>query len=102
MSFIDRYKKNIAALCMAHFVDKLYLFGSATNNSLTDASDVDLVVKFKHIEASHYFNNYSSFKSKLADLFRRKIDLLEEQTISNPYIKASIDNSKQLIYGQQD
>lgn len=100
MSFIDSYKQNISALCTEHFVDRLYLFGSAANNKLTDSSDVDLVVKFKHIDLANYFKNYSSFKHKLSLLFHRDVDLLEEQTISNPYIKKSIDNSKQLIYGQ--
>jgi len=99
MSDLDSYKDKISILCSEHLVDKLYLFGSASNNKLTDKSDIDLVVKFKEVDLSNYFTNYMSLKNKLINLFHRNVDLLEEQAISNPYIKKSIDQSKQLIYG---
>jgi predicted nucleotidyltransferase len=100
MSFIDRYKDAVTTLCAEHLVDRLYIFGSAVNNQLTEKSDVDLVVRFKkRSDLANYFKNYMSLKNKLKDLFNREIDLLEEQAISNPYVKQSIDNSKQLIYG---
>lgn len=99
MSYIDKYRDNISALCSEHLVDKLYLFGSASRNQLTDESDIDLVVKFKNIDLSNYFTNYMSLKNKLKHLFHRDVDLLEEQAISNPFIKKSIDQSKELIYG---
>ncbi len=99
MGYIDNYRESISSLCAEHLVDKLYLFGSATKNNLTDLSDIDMVVKFKPIALSGYFLNYISLKNKLKNLFQRDVDLLEEQAISNPYIKKSIDQSKQLIYG---
>lgn len=99
MSFIDSYKHRISILCNEHMVETLYLFGSAAKNTLNETSDVDFVVKFKTIDLANYFKNYMSLKNKLKDIFHREVDLLEEQTISNPYIKESIDGSKQLIYG---
>ncbi len=76
-------------------MDKLYLCGSASRNQLKDASDIDLVVKFKNVDLSNYFSNYISLKNKLKNLFSREIDLLEEQAISNPFIKKSIVETKQ-------
>ena len=38
-------------------------------------------------------------RDSLEDLFNRKIDLLEEKALKNPYLKKSIDTSKELIYG---
>ena len=35
----------------------------------------------------------------LQDLFGREVDLVEEQTIRNPYFRKSVDSTKQLIYG---
>jgi uncharacterized protein len=99
MSFIDSYQEKISLLCNEHMVEKLYLFGSAAKNTLNESSDVDFVVKFKTIDLANYFKNYMSFKNKLKGILHREVDLLEEQTISNPYIKESIDGSKQLIYG---
>lgn len=99
MTFIEAHKDKISKLCTKHFVDKLYVFGSAASNSLSESSDIDLVVKFKKVDLNNYFKNYMSFKNQLKKLFHRDIDLLEEQAISNPYIKESIENSKELIYG---
>ena len=46
-----------------------------------------------------YFDNYFDFKYSLEDLFGREVDLLEEQTIKNPYLKKNVDATKALIYG---
>jgi predicted nucleotidyltransferase len=46
-----------------------------------------------------YFDNYFDFKYSLQDLLGREIDLLEEQTIKNPYLKKNVDSTKMLIYG---
>jgi predicted nucleotidyltransferase len=40
-----------------------------------------------------------NFKENLRKLLGREIDLLEEQTLKNPILIRSINNSKELIYG---
>ena len=45
------------------------------------------------------FDNFFDFKYALENLFGRKVDLLEEQTIKNPYLKKNVDATKTLIYG---
>ena len=80
-------------------VEKMYLFGSATNSNFDDKSDIDLLVKFKPIELAQYFDNYMNFKENLESLFGRDVDLLEEQTLKNPILIKSINRSKELIYG---
>jgi predicted nucleotidyltransferase len=40
-----------------------------------------------------------AFKTSLELLFGRKIDLVEEQTLKNPILIRSINESKELIYG---
>lgn len=80
-------------------VEKMYLFGSALNSNFNKESDIDLLVKFKSIELSKYFDNYMDFKEDLEKLFGREIDLVEEQTLRNPILINSINKSKELIYG---
>ena len=46
-----------------------------------------------------YKVNYFDLKYSLQDLFGREVDLVEEQTIRNPYFRKSVDSTKQLIYG---
>lgn len=99
MGIIDSNIDNLKRLCVIYNVEKMYLFGSSLNSSFNEKSDVDLLVKFKEIELSKYFDNYINFKEKLESLFGREVDLLEEQTLKNPILIKSIDNSKQLIYG---
>ena len=96
---IDKYITKVKALCQKHNVEKLYLFGSATNDSFTDKSDIDFLVSFEKKDLSQYFTNYISFKEKLSKLFKREVDLVEEQTLKNPILINSINKNKELIYG---
>jgi predicted nucleotidyltransferase len=76
----------------------MYLFGSALTSDFNENSDFDFLVKFKKIELSEYFDNYMNFKENLRKLLGREIDLLEEQTLKNPILIRSINNSKELVY----
>ena len=96
---IDKNIESVKALCRKHKVEKLYLFGSATNGSFTDKSDIDFLVSFDKDDLNQYFTNYISFKKKLGKLFKREIDLVEEQTLKNPILINSINKNKELIYG---
>lgn len=99
MKLIENNIQKIIALCKKHKVNKLFVFGSILTNRFNDKSDVDLVVDFNKTEINDYFDNFFDFKYSLQDLLKREVDLLEEQTIKNPYLKENIDLSKMLIYG---
>ena len=99
MKLIETNIQAIIALCKKHKVNKLFVFGSILTNRFNDDSDVDLVVDFKKAEVEDYFDNYFDFKYSLEDLFGREVDLLEEQTIKNPYLKKNVDATKASIYG---
>lgn len=99
MKLIENNIQAIIALCKKHKVNKLFVFGSILTNRFNDDSDVDLVVDFKKAEVEDYFDNYFDFKYSLEDLLGREVDLLEEQTIKNPYLKKNVNATKALIYG---
>lgn len=99
MNLIENNIELISSLCRKHKVGKLFVFGSVLTNRFNEASDVDLVVSFNKAEIIDYFDNYFDFKYALEDLLGRKVDLLEEQTIKNPYLKKNVDATKALIYG---
>ena len=80
-------------------MSKLFAFGSILTNRFNDESDVDLLVSFNKSEVTDYFDNYFDFKYSLEDLLGRTVDLLEEQTVKNPYLKKNVDATKSLIYG---
>lgn len=92
--------KVLEELCIQHNVIRLYLFGSYSQNNATEESDIDFLVKFGDVDLYDYFDNYLDLKEKLEKLYNKKVDLVEEQTIKNPFLASSINSTKQLIYGQ--
>ncbi|KAA6324343.1 hypothetical protein EZS27_019361 [termite gut metagenome] len=93
------YIKEIENLCRQYNVKKLYAFGSVLTDAFNKDSDVDLIVAFEDIPVDNYADNYFDFKFSLQDIFKRPIDLLEEQAIKNPYFRQSVNQKRQLIYG---
>jgi len=100
MILIDKHKDKLRELCKAYSVSRLYVFGSILSGRFTKESDIDLIVSFDKIQLEYYVDNYYDFKYSLEQLFKRKIDLLEEKAIKNPFFKQSIDKTKRLVYGQ--
>ena len=100
MNIIDQNIEIIRDLCTKHKVARLFVFGSVLNNRLKKNSDIDLIVDFRDIDVYDYADNYFDLKFSLENLLNRKVDLLEDKAINNPYLRQSIDSTKQLIYGQ--
>lgn len=85
-------------LCEDYDVKTMHVFGSACTDRFNDESDIDILISFKDISIEKYTDNYFDLHYKLQDLFQRKIDLLTENSLSNPYFIKSIEETKQLLY----
>lgn len=85
-------------LCVAFDVQRMYLFGSASHGDFTDASDVDILIAFKDLPVDRYTDNYFDLHERLEKLFGRKVDLLTEPSIRNPYFLKGVNETKQLLY----
>jgi predicted nucleotidyltransferase len=75
------------------------LFGSILGSSFNEKSDIDFLVRFKNIELLKYADNYFDLKFSFENLLNRPVDLLEEQSLKNPFFLDAINESKKLIYG---
>lgn len=96
--FSDKINE-LKQLCSTFQVKKLYVFGSVVSGEFNDKSDIDFLISFdENISIEQYTENYFSLHYKLKEIFNRKIDLITEKSLKNPYFIASIDKSKQLIY----
>jgi len=62
------------------------------------ASDIDLVASFEVMPVEDYPDNYLAFKFALEQLLRRPVDLLEAQTLRNPYFRAQLERTQQVVY----
>jgi predicted nucleotidyltransferase len=86
MGIIDWNIEDLKKLCTIYNVEKMFLFGSVLNSNFNKESDIDLLVKFKFIELSKYFDNYMNSTENLEKLFEREVVLVEEQTLRNPIL----------------
>ncbi len=97
---IDRRKSEIAALCRRFHVRRLELFGSAARDDFDPLeSDIDFLVAFDPDHRLDAFNDYFGLKEGLEELFGRPVDLVVEKAIRNPYFRASVERSREPVYG---
>jgi len=89
----------VAQLCEKYRVKTLYAFGSANTEAFRPDSDIDFLIAFaKELNAEEYAENYFELNYELRALFGREIDLVTENSLSNPYFIESVERTKQLIY----
>jgi predicted nucleotidyltransferase len=96
---ISRHLPDFIMLFKTHNVKYLYAFGSAVNDKFDSSkSDIDLLIEIDEPDpikrGEKLFSIWDSFES----LFNRKVDLLTDSRIRNPYLRKSIDATKVLIY----
>ena len=94
-------KKNeeIKALCLSHKVKYLYVFGSAVSGKFDEKkSDIDFVIEIDENDPVEKGVRLLTIWDELEKLFQRKVDLLTDSSIKNPYFKKSINSAKVLLY----
>jgi predicted nucleotidyltransferase len=94
---IDRIN-DIKKLCEIYKVRTMYAFGSVCTDKFDENSDIDFLISFDNLSFDQYTSNYFDLHYKLQDLFNRRIDLLTENSLSNPFFIKGVDQTKQLIY----
>ena len=95
---IEGKEKAIRDLCKQYDVKSLYLFGSVSTGKFKKSSDIDVLVSFKDISIERYTDNYFELHYRLEELFKRKIDLVTVNSLSNPFFIKSIEETKILLY----
>ena len=85
--------------CREHDVEKLYAFGSVMTDDFSDNSDIDLLVKFGEIPFEKYADNYFELHKIFEEFFNRKVDLITENSLSDPYFIKKISQTKTVLYG---
>lgn len=108
-------KKNIAAikeLCENHHIKNLYAFGSVTDHTFSNESDIDLLYEFDYgnfnintdaisLIPFDPFLEFNLLKEKLEALFDRKVDLIPLQKFRNPIFQEKVEQTKTLVYGRE-
>ena len=95
INIIQQYLPQIQHLMRQHDVQKAYAFGSAVKENMNDNSDVDFLISFPaDIDVETYANNYFSLIDALENLLNKKVELVAEETLSNPYFIQSVNSNK--------
>lgn len=90
--------EKLKELCINYKVKSMYVFGSVCTDRFNENSDIDFLISFDNLPIEQYTDNYFELHYKLQDLFNRKIDLVTEKSLSNPFFIKSLEQTKQLIY----
>ncbi|WP_295655385.1 nucleotidyltransferase domain-containing protein [uncultured Mucilaginibacter sp.] len=84
--------QQIKALMLSYGVEKAYAFGSAINGNMHAGSDVDFVIRFApDMDYETYGNNYFKLLYALQNLLKKDVELVAEETLTNPYLIESIN-----------
>ena len=67
-------------------------------NLISNKSDIDLLVEIDSNDPIDKGEKLLSLWDLFEDFFSRKVDLLTDSSIRNPFLRKSIDQTKVLIY----
>ena len=90
---------NFRDLCRSHQVKHIYAFGSSVTDRFDEGkSDIDLLVEIDASDPVERGEKLISLWDELEVFFHRKVDLLTESSLTNPFLRKSVDATKVLIY----
>ena len=89
----------LAGVCRRFKVRRLYLLGSAAQGQFrAESSDLDFLVTLDESQPAEYTENYFGLAEELERLFGRRVDLMTERSVRNPYFRQVIEATRQLVY----
>jgi predicted nucleotidyltransferase len=102
IDLITAHHQSIEDLCRTYGIRKLEVFGSAATGAFDPAtSDIDFIVDLGGYEPG-VAKRFLRFADALEALLGRKVDLITDEQIQNPYFRFSVDQSRERIYEAGD
>lgn len=89
--------ESIRAFCVKWHVRELSLFGSVLNDDFRPDSDVDVLISVQDGEFPGMYDLLDMIE-ELKEIFGREVDLLEKETLRNPFRRHSILSSREVLY----
>jgi len=96
---IEEKLDELILICNRFGVKQIFAFGSVVTTRFSpDESDLDFFVEMDEMPPLARGEKLIAFWEACEDLFARRIDLVTEQSIRNPYFRSNVERTKQLIY----
>jgi|SRR3990167_3234106 len=101
VSQIDTIRKKILPVLLPFGFRKIALFGSMARDELTPTSDIDILVTLKPASQRKPIGlKWFGLERDLGRLLNRKVDLVEETTLS-PYIRPYVEEDLVILYEEK-
>ena len=96
---VQQKREELSRLCQQHHVRTLALFGSALGGDFDpERSDLDFLVEFETLPAGTYADTYFGLVAGLERLLGRRVDLVEEGSVRNPYFRQEVEAHQEMLY----
>ncbi len=99
MISLEALRDEVPALCRRYGIAFVDVFGSLARDDAGDSSDIDLIIEFEDRDSPPICDRFFGFLSAIEERFGRRIDILTESSIQNPYLRRSIESDRVRIYG---
>lgn len=87
----------IADFCHRWRIREFSLFGSVLRDDFDAESDVDVLVVYEPGTVWD-FDDYDTMRSELKGLFGRRVDIVPERAVRNPFLRESIFENRRIIH----
>jgi predicted nucleotidyltransferase len=90
-------KDKISDFCLKWKISEMALFGSVLSEDFRPDSDIDILVSFKD-DAGWSLFDFVDMIDELKAIFGRKVDLVEKESLRNPFRRQAILAGNEVIY----
>ena len=90
----------IAEFCQRWKIFELALFGSVLREDFRPNSDIDVLITLSSDHGWSLFD-WIDMQQELESMFQRKVDLVDKRGLKNPYRRAEIMKTYQVLYASQ-
>ena len=99
LDLIEQHRDQIESLCRKYGVRRLDVFGSVVSGRFDpNHSDVDFLVEFNNFTVHNAADRYFDLLFDLESLLDRRVDLVSDKAIRNPYFRRSVDAERVNLY----
>lgn len=100
LELLEKRLPELERLCKLHGVQRLEVVGSAARELDFDPtrSDVDFLVEFEPGRLPRSLGEFFGFREALERTMGRAVDLVMLDAVQNPYVRASLEHSRRLLY----
>lgn len=99
----DRLKVSLTEIenyCQRWQITEFALFGSVLRDDFRPDSDIDVLITFAPNHHST-FSDWLDMREEIEQRLGRKVDLIQKKLLKNPYSRAEILRTHQVIYASQ-